>query len=214
MVRHLNVNDRMLGTMGPFNGQYAIVSHNGSLDYKRTADGGSGAVDLQKSGNASWHGSVQYVRASADRLNTLTVQAGAWTNGTDSFFFEETTLTRDLSHPTVYQGILRSSSAAFGGWTLRIVDPNDSNRNGIPDLSDDLAVQPPRRPSLELRKTGARLELLVSGDTGRTHEVQAATSLNATTWELATSLVLTNDPQVVEVSAPASGSKFWRVEAK
>jgi hypothetical protein len=98
---------------------------------------------------------------------------------------------------------------------LSIVDTNDANANGIPDFSDEPAsVTPPRRPGLSLTHAQTHLVLRVSGDVGRTHLVQEAASLNATTWSTVQSLTLTNDPQFLTLPLPAASPTFWRVKAQ
>ena len=95
------------------------------------------------------------------------------------------------------------------------MDTNDVNGNGIPDFSDDLAVvTPPRRPTLSLSLTSTNLLLRVSGDVGRTHFVQQASTPNATNWTTIQSLVLAQDPQELALPLPASSPRFWRALAQ
>ena len=122
-------------------------------------------------------------------------------------------LVRDAA-ANVYRGNLQDSGSAYQSWALSITDTNDANHNGIPDLSDDLVVPPPRRPALGLSRIPDHLVLTVSGEVGRTHSVQQSTNLSSTNWQTLQSLSLTNDPQSVILPLPAQSPTFWRVLAE
>jgi hypothetical protein len=98
-------------------------------------------------------------------------------------------------------------------WILSIDDLNDANHNGIPDLSDDAAVAPPRRPDFGVQRVGTLLEFTIHGDVGHRHLLQEASVVNGTTWDTIQTLNLATDPQTVSVPIPTT-NRFWRVVAQ
>jgi hypothetical protein len=204
--------DRVLGQIGPFTHPFELVGYEGDMTYKKGVGGVSGTIGLRRAGQVMWQGEINFTRSVADPYNTLGLAAGVWTNATDSFSFETATITRDPTQPSLYQGTIKNPAGTFREWYVWIMDPTDSNNNGIPDLSDDLEVEPPRAPSLKILQKAARLELEINGETGRKCEVQTASSLDSPSWETVTTLTLSSETQAVEISAPATGAKFWRVK--
>lgn len=204
--------DNMLGRNGPFNHTFELIQGSGTLDYTRAGDAVAGSIDLQIN-ETRVKGPVQLSRNVSDPCNVLTLGAGAWTNSESSFIFDEATLIRDPSRPTEYKGTLSNPGAIYGSWTLRIISSDDSDGNGVPDLSDNLPTQPLPRPAIGLVRSNATLQLAISGDKGLYYEVQAANSPSPTAWETVKSFVMTNSPTAVELSRPENGPRFWRVKA-
>jgi hypothetical protein len=214
----LFMNDSILGLMGPFSHTFELIEpFAGTLTYTAGSNSVTGTISLAQNGQASGPltGPVALLKSEADRFNLLTLAGGNWTNQTETFAFGESQLMRNPGHPSVYQGSLQKPGGAYRSWKLSIVDTNDANANGIPDFSDDPApVTPPRRPALSLSHAQTHLLLRVSGDVGRTHLVQAATSPNAVNWSTVQSLTLTNDPQFLTLPLPTTNPTFWRVRAE
>jgi hypothetical protein len=213
----LTLTDPILGPMGPFTHTFELTNYTGELSYTPGSNNVTGTISLARAGQASaaMEGAISLVKAPTNRFNQLMLAGGNWTNQTEVFAFGDCELTRDPAHPTLYQATLQNAGGAYGSWKLSIVDTNDANGNGIPDFSDDVAtVTPPRRPMLSLSSAQTHLLLSVSGDVGRTHLVQEATSPHSTDWNTVQNLTLTNDPQVVTLPLPTSSPTFWRVEAR
>ena len=207
----LTLIDPILGQMGPFTHGFALTNYAGVLDYSPGANGITGTIRLNQDGQAAgvMEGTISMVRVPTNRFNLLTLSGGNWTNQTEVFTFDDCVLTRDPMRPTHYQGPLHNTGGAYRSWQLSIVDTNDANGNGIPDLSDDVAAVTPRRPTLSLSGALSHLLLSVSGDVGHTHLVQEATSPYSTAWTTVQNLILTNDPHVVTLPLPASSPNFW-----
>ena len=92
---------------------------------------------------------------------------------------------------------------------MLITDPNDTDNDGIPDLSDTPEV---RRPTLAVSRPADSLSLKISGEVGRAYEIQQATSLTNPNWTKVQSVTLTTDPQEVPLGKPASSPLFFRVK--
>jgi hypothetical protein len=65
---------------------------------------------------------------------------------------------------------------------------------------------------LALKLGTTNLLLVISGDVGRSHLIQTNTSLASTNWQLAQSITLATDPQMVSLPIP-TGTTFWRALA-
>ena len=211
----LRMNDPILGQLGPYNHTFELVRYTGDLTYARNADGVTGNIHLVMDGGtgAVLEGPIQLSRSGTNRVNQVLLSGGDWTNQLEVFTFGSMELVRDAA-ANVYRGNLQDSGSAYQSWALSITDTNDANHNGIPDLSDDLGVPPPRRPALGLSRIPDHLVLTVSGEVGRMHSVQQSTNLSSTNWQTLQSLSLTNDPQSVVLPLPAQSPTFWRVLAE
>jgi hypothetical protein len=97
----------------------------------------------------------------------------------------------------------------FNEWMLMIIDPNDSDGDGIPDIVDSTAVTA-TAPRIEIIKTADGIRLLVHGDLGRAYTLEQATALPAATWTNPTTVTISADPQVIDLPAPTSPI-FWRM---
>jgi hypothetical protein len=163
-------------------------------------------------------GKFVLTKNAVDRYNKLHLPSGIWTNTTlGDLSFLETDIVRDSRWPTNYYGYIdfedgdpQTTAADYLYWTISIDDLNDSNKNGVPDFSDDPAIRAPR---LAITLTGASLELQIEGETGRTHLLQETSSPAFEPWKTVDSLILTNDLQVISIPRPQE-NRFWRVVAQ
>ncbi len=212
----LYMHDSILGQMGPFNHSFELIERTGTLTYTAGANSVTGNLVLAAAdgGADSVAGPVSLVRSPTNRFNLLTLSSGECTNQVEVFSFDECQLARDPAHPAVYVGKLRNPYGTYATWSFSVVDLNDADGDGIPNLSDDVVVAPPRRPALGLTRTATNLMLRVSGDVGRTHLVQEAADADAAAWTTVQTLTLTNDPQVVTLPLPISPPTYWRVLAQ
>jgi hypothetical protein len=97
----------------------------------------------------------------------------------------------------------------YQSWTLSITDLNDSNGNGIPNLSDTGAVRP---PVLSLSQSGQGLLLSISSEIGGVYQLQFSSSISSPEWLPVQSLSVTNDPQTLRLTLPSGPSAFWRLQ--
>ncbi len=207
-----------------FNFTFNILEYTGPLTYTPGAGTVSAAINLTQTGNPAntLQGAVNFDKSVADQFNTLTNQPGGWTNAAlQTLAFDSEIFSRDPAWPTNYYGYVyfndgdpATGDADYQLWLLSIDDTNDADADGVPDFSDDPAsVTPPRAPTLSLALGQTNVLLTISGDTGHTNLIQAATSLISADWQTASSLVLTNDPQTVSLPLPSQPT-FWRVLAQ
>lgn len=98
-------------------------------------------------------------------------------------------------------------------WEVVIIDPNDSNSNDIPDLSDiPVNVVPGDPPKLSVRMVGDRLQLKIEGKTGQSVTLEQRTTLGAGAWTTAQTVVLTADVQEFDLGIPAATVFFIRAK--
>ncbi len=212
----ITLNDPILGPLGPFHHTFELTEYKGTLTYVPGSNTVSGTVMLSGVTTATQlAGGAEFMKSSTDRLNVLELQSGTWTRSdADPLSFDSANFTRDPSHPDTYVGQMTGADGGFRVWTVVIHDPNDSDQNGVPDLSDDPVVIAPRRPQLWLAADSGHLRLTISGEVGRTHLVQEAASPAGATWSTVQTLTLTADPQLISLPLPDSQTRFWRVEAR
>jgi hypothetical protein len=214
----------------PFNNitfvhSFELIEYTGPLTYTPGLNTVSATVNLTQTGNSAntFQGPIAFGKSAADRFNTLTNQPGTWINAAhQTLAFAREVFSRDPAWPTNYAGYVyfadgdpSTTGPDYQVWVLSIDDTNDANANGIPDFSDDPAVAlPPRAPRLSLAPGATNFWLTISGDVGRTNEIQAMDSLTTTNWQTTLTLTLTNDPQTVSLPLPTNQTKFWRVLAR
>ncbi len=203
----------MLGDIGPFRGSFELVQAHGTLHYTPGAEEVSGDIAFPATSvSPALQGPVKFTKSAGDPLNKLTLQAGALTNEFDNFAFEGCTLAR---RGTVYSGPFALPTAAYRSWTLFITDPNDADHDGIPDLSDEAPLPPPKVPVLALKTTASGFQLAISGNIGRTCHVEAKGALKESTWSLVKTFTLTGDPHLLDLPTDISANtQFWRVSVE
>jgi hypothetical protein len=203
---------------------FEILEYTGPILYTPGTSNVTATVNLAQTGNPTsvQKGPAQFVKTPTDRFNELTLRPGFWTNQSEqAMSYVEHVVSRLDAWPTNYYGYLEfdddnnpNTFYPYGFWMLSIDDLNDTNRNGIPDFSDDPGGKPlARQPSLEVFPTGTNVLLTLHGDVGYTHEIQQISDLSTSNWQTAGSVVLINDPQVVLVPLPSSKTIFWRARA-
>lgn len=98
-------------------------------------------------------------------------------------------------------------------WEVVVIDPNDSNANDIPDLSDvPVTVNPGAPPTLTARMVGDRLHLIIDGKAGQSVTLEQRTALGTGSWTTAQTLVLSSDSQDFDLGVPAAGVFFIRAK--
>ena len=212
----LSVKSRMVGALGDFTHTFELLEYKGPLNYTPGTNKVSGTLDLTQTGDptSKLTGPIQFIKVPTNRFDEFKLQHAVWTNASsqtfhisndfDSFF-------RDLGLKTNYFGLVEFDDPDYNLWFLSIDDVNDSDNDGIPDLSDDPGSGTVQRPTVLLSLGNSNLSFTISSTVGRTVEIQEITSLSQTNWATVSSISPTNDPQVVTLSRPTEGTKFWRL---
>jgi hypothetical protein len=203
---------------------FNLLEYTGPLTYTPGSNTVSANINLTQTGNPAntLQGPILFDKSPTNRFNTLINRPGFWTNAAmQTLTFTNEIFSRDPTWPTNYYGYVEfadgdpsTADPDYTLWVLSIDDTNDANGNGIPDFSDDVTTVLPTAPQLSLGLGVTNVLLTISGDVGRTNEIQETTSLISAQWQTTLSLVLTNSPQVVSLPLPSGQTKFWRVQVE
>lgn len=166
----LKVVSALLGELPEFSHTFEIFEYAGTLTYTPGAPV-NGIVQLSREQRAgsTLAGAVTLHRLDGDPFNTLEILPGRWTNQSNALLKYDPTVIERLPSGHAYFGYLNfedgdltTNDADYYTYFLVIDDPNDSNSNGVPDLSDNASEPPLSRISVEreagqvsLRWTGA-----------------------------------------------------------
>jgi hypothetical protein len=216
----LNLVDSIYGMLGGFSHGFEVLEYTGSLFYTAGKTTVSNRFALLQTGSPDQQFTGKFVltKDGVDRYNKLQLPSGTWTNTTlGGLTVLETDIARDSRWPTNYYGFIdfedgdpRTTAADYLYWTISIDDLNDSNKNGVPDFSDDPTIRAPR---LAITLTGDSLKLQIEGETGRTLQLQETSAPAIEPWKTVDNLILTNDLQVISIPRPQE-NRFWRVVAQ
>jgi hypothetical protein len=208
----LVMNDSILGKVGPFRGSFSVIQAQGALHYVPGRNEVKGDFSFPATGaTPPLQGPVTFKKSTDDPENKLTLQAGALTNAFGGATFEATSLIR---HGSVYGGNLALSTGEYSDWALLVTDSNDSDRDGIPDLSDT-PLPPLNPPELSLKLASGGLQLLISGNSSGTCHLEETSSLNTGFWKVLNTFSLTNDPHPIDLSYKiTSAPKYWRARVE
>lgn len=191
---------------------FEVTEFEGPMVYAVSGRDVTGSVDLKQKLQEAviLGGAVRFQRINNDELLLL---PGRWVNPINEQFPYDGVQgitrrqTRYLSTFHFSDGDLTTDWEDYALYALLITDPNDADRDGIPDLSDQTNA---RLPVLSLKRQGDELALTLSGEVGRVHELQSTPSLTSPAWQRVLSLTLTNDPQVVLLPLPTTSPAFFR----
>ena len=207
-----------LGVDLTFHHQFEFYEYAGTLSYQVVGTNILSTVALTRQGTSgSLSGPLKLHRLDA---NELSFDAAIWTkeSGAHIHWLSSTAMNLDLFRGgmgTNYWGMLGTlygmpetpRIGEYQVWEIYIFDANDSNHNGIADVSDVPAPQP---PSLAVRWAGKQLKLQIASEIGRRLVVEQATALPATNWTALPAITLTNAVQEIDLAAPAESPAFWR----
>ncbi|MBI2928593.1 MAG: hypothetical protein HYY24_23235 [Verrucomicrobia bacterium] len=198
-----------------FNHAFELIEFEGELPFAVRGTDILGSVDLKQKPTeaATLGGPIALTRVSADHLRLVT---GQWTDAINQQFPYDALdpISRDKTNYFslffhFQDGDPNTAYPDYDFYFLLITDPNDTDSDGIPDLSDTPEV---RRPALALSRVADTVSLKISGEVGRAYEIQQAASPSNPNWTKVQSVTLTTDPQEVPLGKPASSPLFFRVK--
>ena len=177
-----------------FDHTFEVFQYRGTLTYDRSGTNFTASINLPRVGApGSFAGNFPVTRKSNLELNRAPV---SWTGpGGQTFEVlgsdEVEGVPLPISHITgrFYGGIVIFADGdpttpfpdEYDFFDLLIEDLNDSNGNGIPDLTDDLAAAP-ARPTLAASVAAGVVQLQVSGTPGTRCLIESSPTLPATAW--------------------------------
>ncbi len=197
-------------TLSIFSLPFTLLEYSGSLDYTNRNGTVTGTVDL-RSGTRRLRGPVSFQALDADHLQG---DVGAWAIDSREMPWTSEGLFQRfganyVANITFPDGEPDTALADYRIWMLLITDSNDTDGNGIPNLTGALKAVAPRL-SIQL-SGGSSLFLSVQGTLNRLHEIQSSDQPGQPAWRTIQSFVLTNNPQVVALPFPTPAQGFFRV---
>jgi hypothetical protein len=221
----LNIDDLAIRDLR-FNHPFEIFEYQGNLTYTVSGTNINAAVDLTRQGAATdkftgpfhmtrrntaeldrnesdWFGpadeSFTVLSSTAiDGAELLLTRGATGTNYYGSFYF------RDGIPSTPFEN-------EFDLWDVQIFDPNDANKNHIPDLSDEPGGVQPATPVAVLTVTGGQLKLKITAKAGQPIVVEQRSDLGASNWIQVDARTLTADTEELPLTPPGTGNLFYRV---
>lgn len=207
-------------SLAVFTHSFELWEYRGTLQYEAAESSVSFSLQAERTESppARWEGHGSLVRAPSEPQNHLVLLPGSWTNQTgEAWSFSTNHLFRMEHSPATYaaffdfaDGDPATTEPDYFTWAWSVHDPNDSDQDGIPDLSDDPAEA---QPSLRLwiRRHGETLEIGVEGPPGAGCRLLTTTHLAEGPWEEILAVTLTNSTQLLLRRVPDEANRFWRV---
>ncbi len=204
---------------------FELIEYHGTLSYTPASNTLSASLSLTNTNTlATLEGPAMFVKSPTNRFNLLTLETAFLTNNALQVldFYIDTPFLRRTNHATNYVGYVEFNDGDpntieedYYTWRLSIDDANDTDKDGIPDFSDDPpGASPPRPPHLSLARGATNLLFTLSGDVGRLHHLLETGDLVSGNWVTNLSLTLTNDPQTISIPLPATSPRYWRARAQ
>lgn len=206
-----------------FKHSFEIFDYRGTLSYHVQGTNVVAGVNLTRAGVAgSLQGPFLLTRVDQDEL---AYAATAWTNELNQAiqWYSST----DYEIP-LYRGGLRTNyytvlvtddgmpgtdtTAEYMIWFITLFDANDSDHDGIADISD--TPEPPKPPTLALRRDGQVLKLEITAELGLSVVVEQSPTLLPAAWSELQTITQTNATQEIEVPLPADRTAYWRAWVK
>jgi hypothetical protein len=214
----VTLTDDTFGQLETFKMPFELLEYQGTFAYSGGATNVDATIGLTQSPNLAGaiFGPLEFFRSPTNSLNQILLQPGVWTNNLGQLLsYTNGVIVRDSNAPTNYYGTLvfqdgdpSTPDPDYPYWEISIKDPNDSNGNGIPDLTDPTA-QAPSPPQLALASTPSGLILTLSAPLGSNVAIQTSTTLGPAAWATSVTLTMTNSVETFPVSVSGS-PQFWR----
>lgn len=205
-----------------FTHTFEIYDYRGTYRYQVQGVNVTGALTLTRAGAAgSQTGTLPLTRIDHDELQfpafTLTNEVDQAMQFYSSEDMEISLIRGGMG--TNYFAVLgtddgwpaTATSGEYMIWLLHVFDANDSDHDGIADLSDDPA--PPKAPQLAIQAANKIIKLELTADPGRLATLEQSPTVGPAVWTTATTFTVTNATHVVELPAPAN-PLFWRARVE
>jgi len=214
---------RPFGALPEYTASFEVLEYAGLLSYtpsKSTVKGILTLTNVQNSSDAIT-GPVTLAKTLTNGVVELLMASGRWTNSAGQalahiFSTLEPFPRNHLNYSGYVQFIDFDPNTAgedYFDWILILNDPNDSDGDGIPDLSDDPSAPPAARLELQLEIDRARktMSFKITGPLGRTATLQGNEYLDSTNWMDLNAVTFTNVSHVLEMALPDSPMMFYRL---
>jgi hypothetical protein len=220
----LQLTGRTFGQLPEFVHSFELLAYAGQLAYTPGTNSVTGTLQLTQSGGLSntLSGAIMFTPDATNRANHFVLPGSSWTNSAGgAFTYGAFPVDRDEGLATNYFGFLTvedgdpaTSMVDFIDWVLSIDDPNDTDGDLIPDLTDDPFAPPAEPPELSLGRAAGQLLFTIESERGRTFELEEVSSVTETNWTMTLSGTLTNEVHTISWPVPSEPLRFWRVSVR
>ena len=200
---------------------FEITVYTGSLNYRRDGGAVSGNLSLSRVGGSQrLSGALNLVRTNASELGFL---EGGLTDDVSTFRWNvsegvSTRVERLAEPPSAYLARLNFLEASplvplapqYLAWDLHLLDRNDADVDGVPDLSDEAASGPGAPPGLRIAIEAGQAVLTLLGETGGRYGVESSAGISGFT--LLQQITLSGTSVVIPLG-PVSATQFFRARA-
>lgn len=104
-----------------------------------------------------------------------------------------------------------ATSLEYEIWLIHVFDANDSDHDGIADLSGTPA--PSKAPGLAIHLGDQTLTIEITADPGRRATLEQSPTIGLANWTTSTTFTMTNAIQAIEVPR-AANPMFWRARVE
>ncbi|HVY69196.1 MAG TPA: hypothetical protein VHH73_04675 [Verrucomicrobiae bacterium] len=210
------------GQLPDFSVTFTIFTYTGQFDYTRILETAQGPVTLTQGGNETHKlaGQWSFGRVATNKTDFVSLLSASITNSAGQSLSPTNAFLERAGTPKINyagwadfaDGNLDTPGADYLTWYVVITDTNDSDNNGIPDLSDGLVLPPALSTYLEIALEGQNVLLTIHGVTGKTYALQEKELLATPAWTNTTLLTLTNGTAIVKYPLPTTSTRFWRLQ--
>ena len=222
---HLQILGGFSDPLPEFDLAFELLEYSGTLQYRPEQQKVSGNLALvqAEAPTNTVAGGVLLTRSSVNPFDTLALNTGAWIDSRQqTCSYSETPLTRQPPQNNLYLAQvtfdplspLSLNPGEYAAWQLVIQDTNDSNLNGIPDLSDDSQANPAQLVLKSIDLSSGQLTLPVSAPIGTRVELEQTSALTGAGWNSVFSITVSKDPEEISVSPPAGQACFYRLHRR
>lgn len=210
-----------LGIDLTFTHVFEIYSYSGTLSYTVKGTNVTSLLTLQRVGApGAYQGTWNLGRVDSSELSyesvELTNEVGLVLQCYGSAD-TEITLLRGGTSTNYYTTLLAddgwpntSAVPEYQIWTLDIFDPNDTDHDKIPDLSDEPTLPAPK---LAIRLENQQVVLELTSQPGLHATIEQSPKTAPANWTAIASFTVTNATQSITFPAPA-GTQFWRAKVE
>ncbi|MSU34184.1 MAG: hypothetical protein EXS36_03550 [Pedosphaera sp.] len=228
----IQVNVNGLGSLGTFTHTFEIFEYHGALTYTNAGTNVVASMALERmGGSGTFEGPFNFSNIDANELSFAPSQwkgpgnlnfnvlgsyelgvkdpltllrGGLVTNYFGAFFFA------DGDPATPFED-------EYDLWVLQIHDGNDTDKDGLPDLSDPVegTGPPPKGPLLSLAVSSNGIaRLTLTGTAGQKVLVERSETMSSSMWQGVQTATLGVEPITLEFPASTAPSVFWRARVQ
>lgn len=211
----LNPGDPTALFIATYTNHFFLTDLKGTLAYRTGWEHSTGAVAVARDDSNYYYeggtGNVGFTRSGPDQLQ-LTGGTFNYYGNNELQYVQAKAFSRVRSNywgiVRITNGVMASLDPLFRDWLWRIVDLNDSDHDGIPDLSDDAPAFP---PLLSLQRTDQSLDLKMSGEPDAAYVLESAETLTKQgTWLSEQNVTIPPSGSTNLILSAGTKSKFWR----